>query len=80
VATLTLKGIPEDVYVRLKRRAEAERRSLNREIILCLERSLEPEPFDLETWLEEARRIRARVKGRGLSDAQLRAMRRRGRR
>ena len=34
--TLTLKNIPEDVYRRLKLSAEAHRRSLNSEAIVCL--------------------------------------------
>jgi plasmid stability protein len=35
--TLTLKNIPDDVYERLKRSAEAHRRSMNSEAIVCLE-------------------------------------------
>jgi antitoxin FitA len=35
--TLTLKNIPDDVYERLKASAEAHRRSLNSEAIVCLE-------------------------------------------
>lgn len=37
-ATLTLKNIPDAVYERLKRSAEAHRRSVNSEAIACLER------------------------------------------
>lgn len=35
--TLTLKNIPDDVYKRLKVSAEAHRRSMNSEAIVCLE-------------------------------------------
>ncbi|MCI5142319.1 MAG: Arc family DNA-binding protein, partial [Candidatus Electrothrix sp. ATG1] len=35
--TLTLKNIPEDLYTRLKAAAEAHRRSLNSEILYCVE-------------------------------------------
>jgi plasmid stability protein len=35
--TLTLKNIPDDVYKRLKVTAEAHRRSMNSEAIVCLE-------------------------------------------
>lgn len=80
MTTLTIKGIPDDVYLRLKRRAKDQRRSLNREVILCLERALGTEPFDLETWLKEAARIGARVKGPPLTDARIDALKRRGRR
>ena len=79
MATLTIKGLPDEVYEQLKRRAELQRRSLNREVILCLERSLGTEPFDPQSWLAEAARLRARVKGPGLTDARLRALKRQGR-
>jgi hypothetical protein len=50
------QGDPDRVYRGLKKRAEAQRRSLNREVILCLERSVELEPFDSEEWLAKADR------------------------
>jgi plasmid stability protein len=37
---LTIKGVPDEVYRRLKTNAARHRRSLNSEIITCLERSL----------------------------------------
>ena len=37
---LTIKGIPEDLYGRLKRAAEINRRSINSEVIRMLERNL----------------------------------------
>lgn len=40
--TITLKGIPDDVYDRLKLSAEANRRSVNSEVIACLETLLLP--------------------------------------
>lgn len=38
--TITLKGIPKDVHRELKKRAVANRRSLNNEVIFALETSL----------------------------------------
>jgi plasmid stability protein len=40
MATLTLKNVPDDLYRRLKARAEQNHRSLNREAIRCLEASV----------------------------------------
>ena len=40
--TLTLKNIPDVVYDRLKLSAEAHRRSMNSEAIVCLEAALLP--------------------------------------
>ena len=38
--TVTLKGIPDDVYERLKASASANHRSLNSEVIACIEATL----------------------------------------
>ena len=39
MATITVKNIPDEIYERLKGAASANRRSINREIIVCLERA-----------------------------------------
>ena len=44
--TLTLKNIPDEVYQRLRASAEAHRRSLNSEAIVCLETVLLPGRMD----------------------------------
>ena len=44
---LSLKNLPDDVYDRLKKRAERHRRSMNREIIDMLERTIESEINEL---------------------------------
>ncbi len=36
MATITVKNIPGDLYEHLKERAQAHRRSLNSEVIVCL--------------------------------------------
>lgn len=41
---LTLKGIPDNVMERLRDLADSERRSLNQQAILLLERALAEEP------------------------------------
>jgi plasmid stability protein len=58
-ATLTLKGIPDDVYQRLKAAAEAHRRSLNSEAIVCLETVLLPGKMPAAERLARARALRA---------------------
>jgi len=54
-------------------------RSLNREIIICLERSCEVEPFDPKEWLAKTEQLRKRLGLTGMSDAEVRAEKRRGR-
>ena len=56
--TLTLKNIPDEVYKRLKGSAEAHRRSLNSEAIVCLESVLLPGRIPPAERLARARALR----------------------
>lgn len=76
--TLTIKGLPDAVYRRLKQQAEAHRRSLNGEIIVCLERAVGAGQADPRAWLDQARTFRERLRLRPLTDRQLRAARQAG--
>jgi antitoxin FitA len=57
--TLTLKNIPDEVYERLKRSAEMNRRSMNSEAIVCLEATLLPSKLTPAERVARARAIRA---------------------
>jgi len=61
--SLTLKSIPEPIYRRVKLAAARNHRSMNSEIIACLEQALAPHLIDPEASLEAARRLRARFQG-----------------
>ncbi|MBI4469512.1 MAG: hypothetical protein HY650_09360 [Acidobacteria bacterium] len=77
--TLTIKGLPDSLYQRLKQQADTHRRSLNGEIIVCLERAVgasHPEPA---AWLADANAFRRRIRLRPLTDRQLRSARGAGR-
>jgi plasmid stability protein len=56
--TLTLKNIPDELYVRLKASAEGHRRSLNSEAIVCLEAVLLPGRATADEVIARARAIR----------------------
>ncbi|MEO5660219.1 MAG: Arc family DNA-binding protein [Polaromonas sp.] len=56
--TLTLKNIPDELYGRLKDAAEVHRRSLNSEVIVCLESILLPQKISVEERLARARQLR----------------------
>jgi plasmid stability protein len=58
MTTLTIKNIPNEVYDKLKRRAKANRRSLNQEAIAVIEQALETPPIDVRSTLERTRKIR----------------------
>ena len=77
--TLTIKGLPDQVYRRLKSRADANHRSLNGEIIHSLVQSVEAVPFDPEQWLAKAQAFRQGLEVTPLAESELRAARRSGR-
>jgi plasmid stability protein len=56
---ITLKNIPDDVYIRLKASAESHRRSINSEVIVCLEAVLLPVRISPSERLARARALRA---------------------
>lgn len=59
--TITLKGIPNGLYERLKIAARSHHRSLNSEVIACLERQLSPTVVSADERLTRARALRARL-------------------
>ncbi len=59
--TLTIKNIPEDLYEQLKRYAEINRRSLNSEVILCIEREVRSRKIHPEARLARARQLREKT-------------------
>ncbi len=79
MAILTVKNIPDAVYRRLKRQAAQHRRSLNQEIIACLERSAGSVPLDPDTFLARARELRNLVKGPLLTERRLKQLKSAGR-
>lgn len=56
--TITVKNIPAEIYEKLKRSAEISRRSINSEIIACIERAVGSRPVDPEVLLANARKLR----------------------
>jgi plasmid stability protein len=59
--TLTLKNIPDELYERLRLAADAHRRSLNSEALVCLETVLAPARVASDERLARARRLRAEL-------------------
>ncbi len=55
MATMTLKNLPDALYLRLKESAAQHRRSLNSEAIVCLERALGLRAIDPARFLAEVR-------------------------
>ena len=58
MASITLKNIPDDLYERLEAAARAHHRSVDGELIRCLEKVLKPRPVSPRERLERLRRVR----------------------
>lgn len=79
MASLTIKNVPEVLLRRLRARALLHHRSLNHEVIVCLEAAVQATPVDPDTLLARARAVR-RVPGRTrLTDGALARLKGRGR-
>ena len=79
MANITVKNIPTELYEQLKTRAEVNRRSINNEIIYCIElavRSTRPEPGVM---LESARSIREKTRAYTTNDEEFTQAKRTGR-
>jgi plasmid stability protein len=63
MATVTVKNIPNELYERLKSVAEINRRSINNEIIMCIEDTVISRRINLDEVLENARQLRQLTAG-----------------
>ena len=79
MATVTVKGIPDELYQRLKAAAATNRRSVNGEIISRIESSLMPRRVTAEVLLERLARLHESFGDRKLELWQLERGRREGR-
>ena len=79
MANLTIKGLPDRLYRRLKRRAARHRRSLNSEVIVCLEQVINVTTIDPESWLASADRLRKRLALTPVTESALRKAKASGR-
>lgn len=61
--TITVKNIPPDLYERLKQCAKANRRSINSEIIVCIEQAVGGRKAQPEDVLGRARKLREKTEG-----------------
>ncbi|MFC1822046.1 Arc family DNA-binding protein [Thermodesulfobacteriota bacterium] len=68
MATVTVKNIPDELYGRLKTVAKINRRSINSEIIVCIENAVSIRRINPDEALENARRLRQLTAGHCISD------------
>lgn len=77
--TLTIKNIPDELYDRLKAAAQAHHRSLNSEILYCVEQTLGARKIDVTDALAIAKALRAKTASHPISDNELDAAKNEGR-
>jgi len=63
MASILVKNVPPDIHQAIKDRAKRHFRSVNNEIIACLDSILFPRIVDPEIQIEKARNLRKLVKG-----------------
>lgn len=79
MATITFKNIPDDLYEKLKQAANAHHRSVNSELIHCLEKTFKPTPISAAELAEKAFVLRGRVGTAHVDSEEVNAARNQGR-
>ena len=79
MANITIKNIPEKLYRRVKASAAAHHRSVNSEVIVCLEKALAARSVDPDVFLADVRALRASLGKLRVTDRELGLAKRSGR-
>ncbi|ELS00332.1 Arc-like DNA binding domain protein [Xenococcus sp. PCC 7305] len=79
MTNLTIKNIPENLYQKLKQSAKLNRRSMNSEVLVCLEQVLLQSEPDGTSILPKIRKLRARSNRHLLTDEEILKIKNEGR-
>ncbi len=71
MATLTIKNLPDEIYTSLTKLAKQNRRSINSEAIVHLERLRFKSPRQVEAELEDIRKLRESMKDVYVTEADI---------
>ncbi len=74
MASLTIKNVPQPLLRQLKAQAARHRRSLNHEVIVCLESLTQSVLVDVDSLLAKVRQIRRIPKKTRLTDRALNSL------
>ena len=77
--SITLKNIPNSLYIQIKDAASIHHRSLNSEILYCVERTLGTHKINVSEHIEITRKLRAKTAQHSLSDQELNDVKNEGR-
>tara|TARA_Y100000592_G_scaffold6024_1_gene8765 strand:+ start:100 stop:342 length:243 start_codon:yes stop_codon:yes gene_type:complete len=79
MATVTFKNIPDDLYEQLKQAANAHHRSVNSELIHCLEKTYKPTRLSATELANRAGELRLRVAAKQLDIDEITSAKNQGR-
>lgn len=79
MANITVKNIPDDLYQNLKYFAAKNHRSLNNEIIVCIEKAIRSRRIDKTQFLGRLQKLRNEIKLPYLTDETLNQIKSEGR-
>lgn len=68
---LTIKNIPDELYNELKNVAGMHRRSINSEVIICLEKTLMPRKMTSSERLKQAELLRSQIKANRVTQKEI---------
>jgi hypothetical protein len=77
--TITVKNIPPELCEQLKQSARANRRSINSEVIVCIERAVGCRKVDPEAMIARARALREKTVPYQITDDEFNQAKRAGR-
>lgn len=78
MVTFTLKNISETLHRQLKKQAQAHHRSLNSEMLTCLEKAAGSVTINIDSLLKRAHSMRQQISGH-LTNRELRLLKDKGR-
>jgi plasmid stability protein len=61
MANITVKNIPDDLYENLKHYAAVNHRSLNNEIIVCIEKAVKSRKIDKVQFIDRLQKLRKEI-------------------
>jgi len=79
MATVTVKNIPDELYQQLKSLAERNRRSINSQIIVCLEKALTSRRLTPDEAIDTARKLRQLTAEAPIDDQEFNRLKSQGR-
>ena len=79
MATVTVKNIPDELYDDLKQAARRNHRSINSEVIVCVEQALRSQRIPVETASVRMPRVWELAGGHVITDAEVTEAKRAGR-